>query len=741
MPAAAARRPKRPRQSPGLAIFAAGVIVAAAFLARVALPDTLTNLSNLVFDAYQRAVPRPWTPELPVRIVDIDEASLARLGQWPWPRDRLAAVAEFAQDAGAAAIVFDFLFAEPDRTSPEEVLTTLSDTPARRALAKALELSIPHDISFASALGETGSVLAAALTQKPGGTLPVKAGYAVAGDDPTRFIRHYDGATPPLDVLAENAKGIGAINWLPDRDQVIRRVPMVLAGPDGFVPTLAAEALRVAQGASTYVLRASNASGETAFGATTGLNAIRIGGIEVPTDPNGAVVVRYSEPAPGRYIPAWKILAGEVPEEELKGRIVLVGTSAAGLFDLRATPVAAVVPGIEVHAQVIEHIVSGGWLARPDWAPGLEIVAAVLGALFSAIVVAKLPVRAALPVALSLSALFCLASWFAFTREGLFIDPVFPAGTALGALFAASATVIFTKERARREIRHAFSRYLAPDLVDEVAADPARLKLGGEMREMTLLFSDIRGFTTLSEGMEAETLTRFLNAFLTPMTDVILSRRGTIDKYMGDAVMAFWNAPVDDPDHASNASGAALDMLAALTRFNAGHEGTAKVAIGIGINTGECCVGNLGSEQRFDYSVIGDDVNVASRLEGLTKFYGVPILAGEATAAAARGYEFLELDRVRVKGKKTALTVSALLGDAGIAGEIDLDRLREAQAAMLDAYRARDWDAALSRLAELPALSGGRLTDYAAAMEYRIARLRTAALPDDWDGVFDPESK
>lgn len=724
-----------------LAVAAAAIVTVLAIASKLAAPDLYRNLANLVFDSYQRAAPRQWSPDLPVRIVDIDEASIARYGQWPWPRHLLASLTKRIADMGAASIAFDFLFAEADRTSPEQLLKSLQNASVRRALEDAVETIETHDTQFADTLRATPSVIGVALSQSTAATFPVKSGFAIAGDDPAPFVAHFAGATVPLAAFSAAARGLGSMNWVPDRDQVIRRVPLVVRTGHGFVPTLAAEALRVAQGASTMVLRASNASGETAFGAATGVNAIRVGAFDVPTDANGAVVVRFSRTDAGRFVPAWKVLAGDVPAGELGGRIVLVGTSAAGLFDLRATPIDAAVAGVEVHAQVIEHIVSGARLARPDWAPGLETVTAVFGALLSAFFVATLSVRIALPVAVSFCGLFGVVSWFAFSRADMLIDPVFPVGTALGAVFAASGTVIFSEQRARWRIRNAFRRYLAPDLVDELADDPARLALGGEIRQMTLLFSDIRGFTTLSEGMDAETLTRFLNDFLTPMTDVVLSQRGTIDKYMGDAIMAFWNAPLDDPDHATNACLAALAMGDALAAFNAERPVSRHVAIGIGLNTGPCCVGNLGSEQRFDYSVIGDDVNIASRLEGLTKYYGVQIIAGEATAAAAYGFVFLELDQVRVKGKATALTIHALLGRDALRDDLDVAALADAQAAMLQAYRRQDWSDALNHLDAVDKIAAGRLDGYIAAMRYRIAVYQTSPLPDDWDGVFDPETK
>jgi adenylate cyclase len=340
-------------------------------------------------------------------------------------------------------------------------------------------------------------------------------------------------------------------------------------------------------------------------------------------------------------------------------------------------------------------------------------------------------------------ALAIAVSWLSFRHLGWLIDPLYPSLAALALYLSASLLVFLRTEGERRRVRSAFSRYMAPALVERLAQDPAHLTLGGEMRDMTILFSDIRDFTSLSETMDATTLTRFINQFLTPMTNIILRHRGTIDKYMGDAIMAFWNAPLDDPDHARNAARAALQMVSELEHLNrawserAAAEGRPihKVAIGVGLNTGPCCVGNLGSDLRFDYSVIGDDVNLASRLEGQSKTYGVPIVIGENTRARLDGFAVLELDLLRVKGKTRPARVFALLGDEKVAGEIWYRAVYEAQAAMLKAYRARDWARAAALLGLCRRASEGRLQTLWELYEARIAELRATALPSDWDGV------
>jgi adenylate cyclase len=711
---------------------------------RVADPSLLSHLRNLAFDEYQRLAPRPYDPALPVRIVAIDEASLDAIGQWPWPRERLADIAARLSDAGAAAVAFDLALSEPDRTSAATVLKRLPESRERDQLLKGLPAEGDGDRVLSETLAGMPAVLGVILTHgaaKAGG-VPSKSGFASAGDDPKPFLPHFSGVTAPLPALGAAARGLGAMNWIPDRDQIVRSVPLLFVADETVVPGLVAEALRVAQGASTYVVRASNASGETAFGQATGVNAVRVGALTIPTDAAGAVRVHYSPTTDARYLSAASILDGTFDTTQVAGRIVLVGATAPGLLDLRSTPIDVAVPGVEIHAQLLEHILSGAFLRRPDWASGLETVVFVALAIVIALSAAYLPVRASSSIGVLGIAGWCAASWLAYRNEDLLLDPTFPSMSAAAVLFATVGYVAFREERGRREIRSAFGRYVAPGLVEELARDPERLRLGGEIKDMTILFTDMRGFTTVSEGMDAERLTAFVNAFLTPLTDTILANRGTIDKYIGDAVMAFWNAPLDDDDHARHACEAALSMLRAIDAFNAADHGYPPVAIGIGLNTGACCVGNLGSERRFDYSVIGDDVNVASRFEGQTKAYGVPIIVGERTAQAVADFALIEFDRVRVKGKTVPLSLFALLGDAQAAGDPGFVRLKAAAGRLTGAYRAGAFTEAEAALAELEAADeGGTFATIVAIYRERLAAHAGQPAPDGWTGVHDLDKK
>jgi adenylate cyclase len=632
-----------------------------AFLAlAIAKPRTLDDLSNFVFDSFQRASPRIYDPGVPVRIVDIDEASLRRLGQWPWPRSRLAELVERLHDAGARTIGFDIVFADADRTSPENVVGLLPAGPVRNVLQRDLAALEPNDARFARGIEGRSVVLGALFPPSPPKSpVDVKFGLATAGDDAVSFLAPFGGSVAPLPLLQKSAAGIGALNWLPDRDQVVRRAPLFIAFDGAVFPSLAAEMLRVGQDASTFVLKASNASGETAFGAKTGLVSARIGDLEIPTSARGDIRVRYSVHEPTRFLPAWQVLqSGRL--DEVRDRLILIGSSAAGLADLRATPLDPSVPGVEVHAQLLEHMLEGRALVRPDWGPGFELLALLIMGMTVAGAAALLSPLLGAAVAFLLLVGAWSGSFLAFSRFDLLIDPLLPSiSTAVLAL--GGAVMLFSSERRRRmAVRSAFSRFVAPELVAQISENPDSLRLGGENRTITLMFCDVRDFTSIAEGMSAEELTAFMNGYLAPMSDIILSHRGTIDKYMGDAIMAFWNAPLDDPDHGRHAVEAARSMLRSLESLNRTWADTAQsagrpfqpVRIGIGLSTGLCCVGNFGTEQRFDYSALGDEVNVASRIENLTKSYGIALLASEETVRAAPGVAWRAVDTVQVKGRK-----------------------------------------------------------------------------------------
>jgi adenylate cyclase len=713
-------------------------------------PALLEDMRNAVFDGFQRIKPRVWTAEAPVRIIDVDEESLRRHGQWPWPRSLVADLIGAARKSGAAVIAFDFAFAEPDRMSPDQIARQIRDPAARAMLQRDLTFVATNDTVMAEAMRDAPVVLGTILSDQAATVqdFPQKAGFSFAGDDPVPWLVGFRAAVLPLPQLAREASGLGALNWLPSSDLVLREVPLVFRLGDRLVPGLAAEALRVAQGASTFVLRGSNASGQTALGAGSGLNAIRIGDFTVATGARGERRVYFSPTQPGRFVPAWKLLAGEVEADALEGRIVLVGTSAAGLLDQRATPLDRLVPGVEVHAQLIENIVAGIDLARPDWAEGAErMLALLLGIAIAAAAYWLAPVLGALAGLALAAGLFAAAAW-AFLRHGLLIDPLFPS-LAAGAVFLSGAVEQNRHERRQRQqVKEAFGRFVAPAVVARLAESPERLVLGGETRTLTLMFCDLRDFTSMSEGLDAAGIIGFMNDYLTPMTDLILQNDGTVDKYMGDAIMAFWNAPLDDPRHAEHAALTALAMTGALREFNGRRRALAAPAgrpfrearFGIGINTGACAVGNLGSVRRFDYSAIGDPVNVASRLEGLTKVYGLQILAAEETRAEAGDLAWLEVDSVRVKGRERPTRLFTLAGDRTVAVSPAFAAWRLLHQEMLAAYRAREFGHAALSAEGL----GRDKADFAAFYAGFAAVCRDLAAnppPAGWDGVRTMQDK
>jgi adenylate cyclase len=732
-----------------LYILIVGTVIIAALVLRVWDPDPVARLRALAFDTFQRISPRTFDPATPVRIVDIDEDSLKAIGQWPWPRTVLANLVDKLAAGGAAAIGLDIVFPEPDRMSPANALRSWLKSDSLQALKEEIDRLPSNDQVFAEAIGKAPVVLG--FVASPQGTsIPeTKAAFAYGGDDPKLFAPYYPGAAASLKELQDNAQGTGSLNWIPEHDQIIRRMPMVTRVGETLYPSFAADLLRLAQGASTYVVKSSGASGESAFGEKTGIINVRVGDFEVPTEADGQMWIRFTPESKERYLPAWKVLNGEIPADEIAGRILIVGTSAAGLLDLRATPLEPSVPGVSLHAQAIEQIVQGTFLERPDFATTGELIYVLaLGTLIAFLIYRLGALGGAVVCGIAIAAVVGI-SWYAFKELGWLVDPIYPA-IVLAAIYLAGTLVVFLRtERERNRVRHAFSHYMAPALVERLADDPSRLKLGGETREMTLLFSDVRGFTTISEGLTAEELTRFLNSLFTPLSNIILDEQGTIDKFMGDAVMAFWNAPLDDNAHPSHACSAALRMMSEMERLNAlwQEEAEAKgrefrpVKLGIGLNTGICCVGNLGSETRFDYSVIGDNVNVASRLEGQSKTYDVGTIVGETTSARAPDFAFLELDLLKVKGKTAATRVFALLGDNAVKTSPEFALLTERHGEFLARYRARDWDSAETLAGECEQLNSSSLHKLYALYRERIAYFRMNPPPPQWDGTAEALSK
>jgi adenylate cyclase len=725
----------------GLAYIAVASVLVTAILVRYFDPFFVRAMRLAVFDYYQRLEPANYNPELPIRVVDIDEESLAKIGQWPWPRTTIAKLVQVLTTQGAAAIVFDVLFAEPDASSLEQIGKRLSATEAQ-LLARVVGNRPSNDDVFAAALKHSPSVLSVALGSGGSTVLLRKAGFVIAGDDPRSFVANFNTASTNLPELDRAAHGIGAYNWLADRDQIVRRIALVYSLGSALVPSLDAEALRVAQGASSYFIKAANASGETAFGRSTGINHIRIGKIEIPTDSAGGIYLKFRHFNKSAYLPAWKVLAGKIASQEITGRIILVGTSASGLLDLRATPLEAAVPGVDIHAQVLEDLLTGQLLTRPDYALAVEeLVILVFGTMLGT-VLPRVSAKYAAAIGLLTIGTIVASAWAAYRYANLLFDSSYPT-LVLSMMTTGIAFYTYQAVEAQRgQIRMAFSRYLAPTVVQEIIRNPEKLRLGGEQRELTLMFCDVRNFTSIAENLTATEVTQFINELLTPLSEIILERRGTIDKYMGDAIMAFWNAPLDDPNHRANACSAAVEMIRKMDQLNERWRMTAEltrrsykpVRIGIGLNSGDCCVGNLGSTTRFDYSAIGDEVNVTSRLEGLSKIYGVSAVVGGR--ALSPGIAKLELDMVQVKGRKRPERIYTFL--ELLDGDHDkLWRLEKAQSEFLMVYRQQKWNEADSLLSECRSMNIPGLETYYAIFASRINTMRQVPPSPDWDGSVE----
>ncbi|MDI1287861.1 MAG: adenylate/guanylate cyclase domain-containing protein [Reyranella sp.] len=726
------------------------VLVGALFM-RAADPGPLQNLRSVAFDTFQQIQPREFLPETPVRIIDIDEAALAAHGQWPWPRDIIAQLVEKLTKQGAAVIAFDVIFAEADRSSASRMGATLGgfgDPEAARRLATAQD----NDATFAAAISRSRVVAGFGFDPRGSKDPPRRFfGVAFAGDDPARFLPMQLATVKSLEQLVAAAKGNGSVNTARE-SATVRRVPLMFRLKDqtGVFPSIAMEALRVAQGASTYLIKSSGANGEESFGQSTGIVSIKVGAVVVPTDDRGRIALWDTGHHERRFISAKTVLADQVPAGELDGRILLVGTSATGLKDIRNTPIQEGVPGVEIHAQLLEQMIEQKFLARPDWSHGAEFLyLAAVGLLFVWLMPRLSAAKMALVAVVFIGA-GILIPWFAYSELQTLFDPIYPPAT-LAVIYVSGSVLSFMQaERDRREIRGAFSHYLSPAVVEQLAQNPELLQLGGEMREITVMFTDVRGFTTISEQFDPPGLTRFMNRFLTPMTDLILDNKGTIDKYMGDAIMAFWNAPMPVEGHVAHACRTALAMQARLVGLNeewkAEAEGEGRghipVNIGIGLNTGNASVGNFGSSQRFTYSCLGDEVNLASRLEGLCKTYAVGIIVGSNTAAQIADFATLELDLVIVKGKTEPERVYALLGDSELAQTPAFRELKEQQESLLALYRVGAFAEALGMIDACQAASdkAGWTDGYYAMMRVRIDGLVDDS-PPDWTGVYVAKEK
>lgn len=724
-------------------------------------PTALQVLRARMFDTYQVLKPRETPKDTPVVVFDIDQKSIDELGQFPWPRTAIADLITNGTALGVNVIGFDVVFSEPDQTSVARIAEVVPAGLLEDDLLVRLRNVPTNDAILANAIKQSGKVVLGQTTVPDPlnyqGERP-RTSFAVVGDDPKPYLNGRGlSVLRPLSELDAVAAGRGVFA-LSDRslDGIVRQVPMIMENAGDLYPSLTLEMLRV------------NLRGRT-IGVSTDASLGGINQIFVrPPRSRESYVVKtdaYSEVRPyyrphhtwePQYISATDIIHNRLPADALKGKLALVGMSATGLIaDLRASPLDVVMPGVEAHANILENILFNNQLNYPSYAVYVELLAAIIIGIIMIIVTPMVGIGLGFAVFVAVSGGYAWWSWDSFANRLELIDPTFPIASAfLFYAFLAFAGYMKT-EAQRKQVRSAFGQYLSPALVQKLAEDPTKLTLGGENREMTFMFSDIRGFTSISELFDAQGLTRLINRLLTPLTNVILSTNGTIDKYMGDCVMAFWNAPLEVKDHGPSACKAALGMVQAVKDVNVILEAEAKAEgrehrvlnVGIGINSGIACVGNMGSEQRFDYSVLGDSVNLASRLEGQSKSYGVTIVVGEHSAALSPMYALLEMDLIKVKGKKQAVRIFTLVGDSTVQAQGWFADLRKEHDAMLAAYRAQKWDEAIARMDAARAIvkaQVGLVNELLAFYDIyaeRIDEFRANPPGDDWDGVYVATSK
>ncbi|WP_416897698.1 MAG: CHASE2 domain-containing protein [Minwuia sp.] len=729
--------------------------------------DQVTFLrQNVLFDQFQ-TFDNYEPPARHTAILDIDEASLAKVGQWPWSRYKIAVMIQILQQLGAKVVGFDMVFAENDRLSPTIYSQQNEQLPPE--IAQALAKLPSTDAQLASVLKQSPVVLGGTTTylqidQKPENR-PQGVRILEENGPGKTWLSLYPSLVHNNAEIEKAAPGFGVFNTDVSSDGVVRRVPaLTRVGPPNeeknqqVYASLGIEMLRLVHQSPGIIIRKET--------QVSGISSIRMRSkiredkkVVIPTDEHGIMWVRFQEHNPAIYISAADIVAidptnqAKIQElyEKVNGKYVLVGTSAEGLKDIRATPLEAAVPGVEVHSNIIDMVENGDYLIRPSVANAVEMAIILLAGLILIAFVPNLSALTTVAFFVPLCAVLLGGSWYLFSYESLLVDGLTPA-FALFILFVLLVYQKFAREQAqKKQVRGAFSQYLSPALVEQLAEDPSKLTLGGETRNMTFLFCDIRGFTPISESFKGDPqgLTRLINKFLTPMTDIIMGNHGTIDKYMGDCIMAFWNAPLDDPDHARHACESCLRMQSDLVFLNERLEVEAKedgrpfipIKIGIGVNTGECVVGNMGSEQRFDYSVLGDAVNLGARIEGQSKSYGVMNVIGELTMEEVKDFAILELDLIAVKGKDEAVRIFTMLGGPEMASDPGYKALYDETDNMIRAYRERRFQESQQHLDKCRELGPDLNVLWDDVYQPRLTEYLENPPPEDWDGVYRATSK
>lgn len=684
-------------------------------------------------------------------IAAIDEKSVKELGRWPWPRTKIAGLIKTLKDNGAKVIGFDVVFAEPDDNSSLQTIAALTHDVRKMNLADDRLLNL---LSAKEAGADTDSALAQSIRKAQNVTLgyffhtsakeavhlterEIAAGVERISSSKYTLLKagkivneaalvHAYAAVPNLPPFSDAAENSGFFNAFPDSDGAIRWSPLVIKFGDGYYASLAISML------SQYLdwPMVTLSLGEF------GVEGIKMDTIQIPTNDEGRMLVNYLGPA--KTFPHYSvvdIIKGRIAPAALRGKIVLVGATATGIYDLRVTPFSSVYPGVEIHATVIDNILHRNFLKQSWWTKFLDVMCIIFLGLTMGFLIQGLNAIRGMLIALLYVTACILANIFLFSRYSIWLNLIYPVLTMLGVYLGITVYRYMTEEREKKKVRNAFQYYLTASVITEMLKDPTKLKLGGDKRELTVLFSDIRGFTTISEKLSPEELVRLLNEYLTAMTDIVFKYDGLLDKYMGDAIMAVYGAPLAQPDHALNACRTALEMMKTLKQLQEkwSAEGKPFMDIGIGLNTGDMVVGNMGSQMRFDYTVMGDSVNLASRLEGINKEYGTNIVISEFTYAAVREKLYCrELDAVRVKGKKLPVKIYELIGEIG-----EAEKFRpfvERFEAGLTLYKQGDWDGAIAAFQDVMIVKPGDAASELFIVRCRYLKETPPAQP--WDGVL-----
>jgi len=683
----------------------------------------------------------------------IDEISLDKEGRWPWPRSKIARLIDYLSDDGAKVIGFDIWFSEPDENNNIAFIRQLESKIGslqlrNEALERFLDESMllaDNDLILANAIERSKAKVVLGyffhMTQEG-------LGYEIDTETINKSIAQIDSSRYPiqtyqkdmyiepflevyapeanLPILNQATDSSGYVNMIPDQDGVVRWTPLMFkCGQEIFSP-LSIQSIWNYLDRPPLIVKV----------ASYGVQGIQMGDIKIPTDETGQMMINYLGPQKTfPHYPITDIINNKIPKGEFKDKIVLVGATATGIYDLRSTPFEPVYPGLEVHATVVDNILRQQFLFRPKWAIVFDLFAVIFIGVVTGLIIPRLGAVKGILSAVGLFMAYIFFCNIVFVKSGLLFSITYPL-LALVVLYV-SLTIYkyMTEERERRKIKGAFTYYVSSSVVNEMLKHPEKLKLGGDRRDLSVLFSDIRGFTTIAEGLTPEDLVHLLNEYLTVMTDIVFKYDGTLDKYMGDAIMAIYGAPLDLPDHPIKACRSALEMIHELKRLNEKWtaEGKQPMDIGIGINTSPMMVGNMGSEQRFDFTVMGDSVNLGSRLEGANKSYKTNIIISEFTFERVKDeFACMELDSVRVKGKTEPVKIYNLLGDKHLPE--NQEKIVQEFSQGLALYKKRKWKKAIHVFETITAIDPNMF----AAQVYieRCRDLKKNPPPPDWDGVY-----